>query len=249
MRTFNQVNLSLLALAASTVAQWYCQVCEYNNHTFPQQRVTPSIIPTPISSISSVTTDTETVTTAAAIDNSESDLTIAITNSYGTQLSLSFGQNSGGPTAIGNPGPTALANAASTQYSFPTGWAGRVGIGPNLNPNNSKIEGSYINGTDIDVSYVDGYSVPIICTAKGNVVSGCNIELFEQQNIICDTPVAGPVCLNSAIKIRDNGPPPIFFQACAGKAYTYSNDNMANNASIPSTLITCCIGKSCEAPL
>ena len=172
---------------------------------------------------------------------------MAITNVYGTQLSLSFGANAGGPSAVGNPEPTALANAASTQYSFPTGWAGRINVGPNLNPNGSKIEGSYTGPPDIDVSYVDGYSVPITCSSGGTAVSGCNIDLFMQQGIICTTQVDGPVCLNSAQNLPE-GPAPPFFAACAGAAYTYPKDDGANVSNLGSNLVSCCIGTSCEAP-
>jgi hypothetical protein len=75
------------------------------------------------------------------------------------ELSLSFGMDSGFPTPLGDPQPTILLDASSTQYIYPTGWTGRVAIGPDLNPNSSKIEGSYTGPPDIDVSYVDGYTV------------------------------------------------------------------------------------------
>jgi len=244
MRNFNQFNLSLLALAASTIAHWHCQFCEYQNYTFPQ---TPSTIRTSLSSTSSVTTATGAITATAAVSDSGSDMTIAITNVYGSQLSLYFGGNAGGPSPIGNPGPTTLANAASTQYSFPTGWAGRIVVGPNLNPYSSKIEGSYTGPPDIDISYVDGYSVPITCSSGGIAVSGCNIDLFKQQGITCSTQVDGPVCLNSAQNVP-MGPAPPFFAACAGAAYTYPKDDGANVSNLGSNLVSCCIGTSCEAP-
>jgi hypothetical protein len=64
-----------------------------------------------------------------------------------------------------------------------------VGIELNLNLNNSKIEGSFIVPEDIiiiildiDVSYVDGYSVLITCSSQGIAVTGYNIELFKQPS-------------------------------------------------------------------
>jgi len=61
-----------------------------------------------------------------------------------------------------------------------------VGVRLNLNVNSSKIEGSFIVPEDttviildIDISYVDGYSVPITCSSGGITVTGCNIELFK----------------------------------------------------------------------
>ncbi len=174
-------------------------------------------------------------------------MTIAMTNAHGNQLSLSFGSNAGGPSPVGNPSATILPDNAFTQYAFPTGWAGRVYVGPNLNPDGSKIEGSYTGPPDIDVSYVDGYSVPITCSSEGTAVSGCNIDLFKQPGIPCNDQVDGPVCLNSAQNIA-NGPAPPFFAACEGAAYTYPNDNEANVSNLKSTLVSCCIGASCQAP-
>ena len=152
-----------------------------------------------------------------------------------------------GRPPVGNPSATMLPNASPTQYEFPTGWAGRIYIGPNTNPLGSKIEGSITGPPDIDVSYMDGYSVPIICLSNGVAVSGCNIDLFKQPGITCDNQVDGPVCLNSARNFA-GGPAPPFFAACAGAAYTYPDDNDANVSNLGSNLVSCCIGTSCKAP-
>ena len=42
-----------------------------------------------------------------------------------------------------------------------------------------KIEGSITGPPDIDVSYVDGYSVPITCASGDIAIPGCNVELFR----------------------------------------------------------------------
>ncbi len=181
-------------------------------------------------------------------DNSNSHMTISLTNVYGTQLSLSFASNAGGPSPIDNPSATILSNASPTQYTFPTGWAGRIYVGPNLNPDGSKIEGSYTGPPDIDVSYVDGYSVPITCSSEGTAVSGCNINLFKQSGITCNNQVDGSVCLNSAQSVADELASP-FFVACAEAAYTYPNDNNANVSNLESNVVFCCIDTSCKAPL
>jgi hypothetical protein len=192
-----------------------------------------------------VTAASRTVSTSAA---TTVDMTIAITNLYGTQLSLSFGVNSGFPTPLCNSQPTMLPDSSSTQYIYPTGWAGRVAIGPNLSPYGSKIEGSYTGPPDIDVSYVDGYSVPITCSSEEVAITGCNIDLFNQPGITCNNKIDGPICLNPAQNVPD-GPAPCFFEACAGAAYTYPNDNKANVSNLRSNLVSCCIGISCIAPL
>ena len=90
---------------------------------------------------------------------------------------------------------------------------------------------------NIDISSIDGYSVPITCSSEGNVVSGCNIDLFKQ--------VDGPVCLKPAYDIA-NRPVPPFFAAYAGAAYTYLTDNDASASNLKSDLITCCVGTSCR---
>ena len=121
-------------------------------------------------------------------------------------------------------------------------------MGPNLNPDGSKIKGSFTGPPDIDVSYVDGYSVPITCSLEGVAVTGYNINLFKQLNILCINQVDGPFCLNPAQNIT-NGPAPPFFAACARAAYTYPNNNDANVSNLKSTLISCYISISCDAPL
>ena len=107
-----------------------------------------------------------------------SDLTINVFNSVGSPLSIFYGSNVGAPTPINNPGSGTLSS--STQVLFPSGWAGRITIGGNYDPKGSKIEASYSSPNyvpDVDVSYVDGYSVPITCSCTGVAVTGCNGEL------------------------------------------------------------------------
>ena len=203
--------------------------------------------PTPISPDSATIIHTGSFSPSVT-DGAKPYMTIAITNQYGSHLSLSLASNADGPSPMGSPTPAILPNASPTQYIFPTGWAGRVCIGPNLNPNGSKIEGSFTGPPDIDVSYVDGYSVPITCSSEGVAVSGCNIDLFRQTYILCENQVPGPVCINPAKDIPD-GPASRFFATCAGAAYTYPNDNDANASNLGSNLVTCCVGTSCKAPL
>jgi hypothetical protein len=185
------------------------------------------------------------MSTPTATDDTGLQMTIAITNLYGAQLSLSFGLDAGYPSPLGDPQPTVLPDSSSTQYLYPTGWAGRVGVGFNLNPMSSKIEGSFTGPPDIDVSYVDGYSVPITCSSQGKTVTGCNLDLFNQGR--CEDQIDGPICLNTAVVLPD-GPPPLFFAPCAGAAYTFPNDNNADAGNLTSNLVSCCVGTSCEAP-
>ncbi|KAL8694381.1 MAG: hypothetical protein Q9218_000947 [Villophora microphyllina] len=179
----------------------------------------------------------------------DGDLTLAITNSYGAPLSLWFGNNAGFPGFYGNPQPTDIPDSGSLTYNAPAGWAGRVSVGKVDHADNSKIEGSFYgagNG-DIDVSYVDGYSVPITCSVDGKVVSGCNVELFDRG---CNAPdslsAGGSACHNAAQGVPD-GPASSMFAPCAGAAYTFPKDDGANTGMITSTSMSCCIGVRCPA--
>ena len=101
---------------------------------------------------------------------------------------------------------------------------------------------------DIDINYVDGYSVPIICSFRGTAVAGCNINLFKQAHVICINKVESPVCLNSAQTVP-NSSALSFFTACAEAAYTYPKNDKANVSNLKSNLISCCIDLLCKAPL
>ena len=179
---------------------------------------------------------------------SDQDLmTIAVTNSYGQEVSLSLTSGIDSPTPVGNPVPNALPVASATSFAFPRGWSGRICVGKQNDADASKIEGSFNITTDVDISYVDGYTVPIVCSSDNVPLTGCNIELFEQPDNQCENLVGNFLCLNSA---RDTpaGPPAAFFKACAGSAYTFPYDDAANAYNTSSRLITCCIGSNCEAP-
>lgn len=105
------------------------------------------------------------------------DLTINVVNSFGVPLSIFYGSNAGAPTPVGNPGSGVLTS--STKVVFPSNWAGRITIGKTYDPLGSKIEASFVAPNyvpDVDISYVDGFSVPISCSCSGVAVTGCNIR-------------------------------------------------------------------------
>lgn len=108
------------------------------------------------------------------------DLTISVVNSFGAPLSIFYGSNAGAPTPVGNPGSGVLTS--STRILFPSSWAGRITIGKTYDPRGSKIEASFSPPNyvpDVDISYVDGYSVPISCSCSGVAVTGCNIRMLS----------------------------------------------------------------------
>lgn len=57
-------------------------------------------------------------------------MTINIVNSWSSALSLSYGSNIPGPAPIGDP--TNAPMGSSTQILYPSGWGGRIAVGPGL---------------------------------------------------------------------------------------------------------------------
>ncbi|KAG8529785.1 uncharacterized protein KY384_005266 [Bacidia gigantensis] len=176
-------------------------------------------------------------------------MTWRIQNNYGIPLSVSYLNNADSPSAIGCPGPAQMTASATTDIVFPTGWAGRVIVGKETKDGASLIEGSTTGWNDIDVSYVDGYSVPITCSNDKEVLTGCNIDLWKTGN--CPNADGDQsICHNPTVS-QPNGPATPFFQPCQGAAYTFPNDNIANSGNTQSALVTCCIGtaeQGCKAP-
>ena len=166
-------------------------------------------------------------------------MTIVIQNNWPSPLSVSYMDNAGSPGALGDPQEGPLGTAATVVY--PTGWAGRIYIGKTINSADSKIEGSTTGANDIDVSYVDGYSVPITCSAKGEPVTGCNIDLWSVSGPCADGVGENDVCLNPMQGVAD-GPSVPWFLPCQGAAYTFPNDNIANNGNTGTPDISCCVG-------
>ena len=163
-------------------------------------------------------------------------------------LSISYLNNAGSPSALGAPGPAPLGTA--TIVAFPTGWAGRINIGSTTNSADSKIEGSTTGANDIDVSYVDGFSVPITCSVSGTPVTGCNIDLWSVSGPCGNSVGDNAVCLNPVQGVP-NGPADSWFAPCAGAAYTFPNDNLANDGNTGTGVVSCCIGtepQGCAAP-
>lgn len=98
-----------------------------------------------------------------------------------------------------------------------------------------------------DVSYIQGYSVPIVCSCSDNLNAGCNIPLFWGK---AKCPELGPgnTCLNP---LRDSaqgrgtaGHP--FFDPCQGAAMIYPND-YDGVKNCPVNEISCCVGHGCPA--
>ena len=138
-----------------------------------------------------------------------------------------------------------------------TSFSGQVAVGGEAG---TIFEGNY-NGNNpqfFDVSFITGYSVPMLCTGSGGA-SGCSIDLSSQGNS-CPQP-NGNSCTNPVGENGNKQPgtyagdmaaepwcyacsaPDPYFQPCAGAGYTYPYDDEATRTS--TTTITCCIGTSC----
>ncbi|MCJ1278943.1 hypothetical protein MMC21_006764 [Puttea exsequens] len=170
-------------------------------------------------------------------------MTVAITNHWPDPLSISYLNNAGSPSAIGSPQGAPLGTTTTVVY--PTGWAGRIYVGNTINSADSKIEGSTTGANDIDVSYVDGYSVPITCSVGNTAVTGCNIDLWDVSGPCANGVGNKNVCLNPMVGVA-NGPSDPWFLPCQGAAYTFPNDNIANDGDTGTGTISCCIGTAAQ---
>ncbi len=115
----------------------------------------------------------------AIIDNLSDYITISIINVYETQLFLFFASNASDLVSIENSLTIILLNISPTWYTFLIEWAKRIYIELNINFLNNKIEDNFINLFDIDVSYVNNYSMLIICFFESITIFDCNIDLFK----------------------------------------------------------------------
>ncbi len=238
MKTFYQIAfLRLATLIAATL--FNCSSTHTVTVTLENRDLTL------ISSIVSVTSASDAESTATTND-SENYMTISIINMYDNQLSLFFDSNADDLSSIDNSSVIILSDNVFTQYAFSTEWAERVYVSSNLNLNDSKIEDSYTNSSDIDISYVNDYSVFITCFFEGTAVFDCNVDLFKQSSISCNDQVNDSVCLNFAQNII-NELTSSFFAVCTRAVYIYLNDNDVNVSNLKSILISCCVDASCQA--
>ncbi|KAL9598909.1 MAG: hypothetical protein Q9219_004174 [cf. Caloplaca sp. 3 TL-2023] len=145
-------------------------------------------------------------------------------------------------------------------WSFPPGWQGRVHVGGGSGaPDGGTLYEANVDSAGghgaMDVSFVEGFSVPMMCTDSSNgYKSGCGIDLFTKGT--CPTGgSAGGVCKNPQGPGGDRdsanraceacSPPDPFFGPCAAAAFTFPTDDDANDG-ISGLEIKCTIGPSDE---
>ncbi|KAI1405334.1 hypothetical protein F4819DRAFT_482852 [Hypoxylon fuscum] len=115
----------------------------------------------------------------------------------------------------------------------------------------SLFEGSFIPDVSgsavmaVDVSYVDGFTIPMVCECNNHVVLGCNLNLHD----MCpeELKLNEKTCINP---YRENieAPEENIFEACAEIAYTYPTDDLATKVDIGGcgNNISCCMGTACK---
>ena len=130
---------------------------------------------------------TRTLVTAHAAFPTTGDFTVHFRNAAKIPVSLLYQSNSGAPPPLGNiPTTGVVPPSVTTTVVFPTGWAGAVVVGDTYNPEGSRFEASFDEPANApipayDVSYVNGYSTPIVCGCDGQLVTGCNLPLFKMN--------------------------------------------------------------------
>ena len=162
------------------------------------------------------------------------------------------------PPVAGNPTTGNTGNCGV--WTFPPGWSGRVHVGGGSGaPFGSTLYEGNVNPAGgsgaMDVSFVEGFSVPMLCTDNGNgFVSGCGIDLFTVGT--CPTGGSeGGVCTNpqgpgGSRDSKNNAceacsPPDPFFGPCSAAGFTFPTDDDANDG-VSSLDISCHIGVSSQ---
>lgn len=130
-----------------------------------------------------------------------------------------------------------------------TGFQGQIAIGGaggsivEVNPSNY-----------FDVSYILGYSVPVVCSG-GGAITGCNKDLLGnggKVGSIQKNPTGPGGAKDPGVYAGAADKTPwcyacsdidAFFQPCAGSAYSFPYDDGATVG--PATDVTCCIGTGC----
>ncbi|KAI0602005.1 hypothetical protein F4775DRAFT_588824 [Biscogniauxia sp. FL1348] len=232
----------------------------------PVQTALPSTTTTTVAGLTFFTTSTRPPPTTTTTNHTHTHtpapraiqappplLHITLVNAHTAPLSTAHASNAGAPAPVRGPTrPGTLAVGATAAFAVPTGWAGRVvvaeaeadGLGLGLG---SLVEAGFtvwrdfgVAVADVDVSYVDAYTVPIVCSCEGVAVSGCNKDLFALHT--CPNLQHG-VCLNDALHAESATP---FFAPCSHSAYTFPADNAANSyGRCQNGHITCCVGTAC----
>ncbi|KAI3393583.1 hypothetical protein diail_3932 [Diaporthe ilicicola] len=184
-------------------------------------------------------------------------LTIQIVNSYGHEITTAHASNAGSPTPVGGAiQPGVVPHGTTASFAVPTGWAGNVAMNRanfSITGDASLLEASFVkpNGWEfavagVDVSYVNGFTVPITCKCDGAWVAGCKKNLFNVKHEAREVNNVANAAANPLRADMSATSAKEFFKPCEGAAYTFPNDHAANSfGDCQSGLISCCVGTAC----
>jgi hypothetical protein len=197
-------------------------------------------------------------------------VTVRFTNNHDQPVNIDLSANQG--SWNGQGGTIDVGQTLDPAPSFELGLIGIVAVntGDSHSLEATLFEPSFAETTDknyqqpwMDVSMVNGYSVPMKCSCPGQTV-GCNVDLWKAGGK-CDSTdnpngsldgsagQPGSICLNGARGAdmgqgAGNGPANPFFQPCTGDKMAYTFDNAVGLAVMckDGDTIECCIGDGCE---
>ncbi|KAF3059284.1 hypothetical protein GL218_05151 [Daldinia childiae] len=167
------------------------------------------------------------------------DFVFTVVNSHTAAVSTLHQEGAGSPTATkGYNQANTIAPGETITFAVPTGWFGRMAMYENdfgVIDRATLLEGSFFMNSGhaimaMDVSYVDAFTVPMVCECDDKVQFGCNLNLQE----ICpkNLQLNGKTCANPYRDDPEHPPgPENIFQDCRGMAYTYPTDDNATKAS------------------
>jgi hypothetical protein len=191
------------------------------------------------------------------VPTAPASITIKLVNKAGVAISTSANHNVGSAGfATDNPGTGTLADGATATRVAPTGWAGAIAFNRfdrAIKGDEGIFEGSFtiqkdVNDTiavlDIDVSFVNGFTMPIMCYCgaddKGTYLSGCSIDLWQKNTCPAEYDNGAGSCKNPRREQKVNRTAIPFLQPCAGLGYTFVEDHAANsNVECQTGTITC----------
>ncbi|KAL9125019.1 MAG: hypothetical protein Q9217_005723 [Psora testacea] len=186
----------------------------------------------------------------------------------GCHMTISFSDDTlDVPFTAGNGGSPSTGSTKGTCICM-SGGSVRVNIGStNTNDHTTLIEGNAAGlsqASFYDVSYVEGYSYPVVCwSADNDAMSGSNIDLYTRGSCPGGGSKMGDICVNPGYpKLVEGGDvcwqctlPDPFFGPASGAAYTYPRDDSpcasdgSKSASPMATggRLTCCVGPQCRS--
>ena len=190
---------------------------------------------------------------------SPSQMTFHITNKHDQDISLNYVQNPGSPVPNGK---NSIASGEKITVTMAQNWAGNFAVAEARNGHSTAdtlIEGSFqpwdasgVPFADFDVSYVSGFTVPVMCKMEGHS-SGCSKNLHDLNT--CPDQVNAGACGNPAREFNTGAAAAAitvvspFFAPCENLAYVYpSNDQKSKvnvNLKSQTNVVSCCIGATC----